>query len=132
MNDTTLTAPDAQLAVHDLAVHLPFDLFYPRSGQNVSSPAEPGSFAFTPFTGEGWHWKISRFPASGTEHAADVGARQLPAFRRKVQLYGAQIDDLLFPARYRFGLKIDGVDLGRLTRALVGTEYPGPSMPTWV
>jgi hypothetical protein len=32
---------------------------------------------------------------------------------------------VLFPTRYRFGVKIANVDLGRMTRRLTGVEYPG-------
>jgi hypothetical protein len=49
----------------------------------------------------------------------------VPFFGGHIHLYGVQVDDVLSPGRNRFGVKIDNVDLGRMTRRLLGTEYPG-------
>ena len=49
----------------------------------------------------------------------------VPFFGGQVHLYGLEVNDVLFPSRYRFGVKIDDVDLGRMTRRLTGIEYPG-------
>ena len=126
MSDTTLTAPDVQLAVQDLAVNLPFDLLYPRAGENTSPPAEPGFLRVQSLHRRRLTLENLQIPLLVAQNKLEMPEPVvIPFFGGKVQLYGVQIDDLLSPARYRFGVKIDNVDLGRLTRTLLGTEYPG-------
>jgi hypothetical protein len=126
MDDTTLTAPDAPLAVHDLAVSLPFDLLYPSAGGTASSPAEPGFLRVHAVRRGGLTLENLQIPLRVAQNTLEVPEPVIiPFFGGKVQFYGVQIDDLLFPARYRFGIKIDSVDLGRLTGTLLGTEVPG-------
>jgi hypothetical protein len=126
MTDTTLTAPDVQLAVQDLAVNLPFDLLYPRAGEHPSSPAEPGFLRVHAVHRKRLTLENLRIPLLVAGNKLEMPEPVIiPLFGGKVQLYDVQIDDLLSPTRYRFGVKIDGVDLGRLTRTLMGAEYPG-------
>jgi hypothetical protein len=49
----------------------------------------------------------------------------VPFFGGEIRLYGVSVDDLLAPLHHRFGLTVERVDLGRLTRRLLGREFPG-------
>jgi len=126
MTDTTLTAPDVQASVQDLAVRLPFELRYPSAGGNTASPAEPGFLRVGAVHRRRLTLEPLQIPLQVEQNRLEMPEPvSVPFFGGKIQLYGVQIDDLLSPSRYRFGVKIDGVDLGRLTRTLTGTEYAG-------
>jgi hypothetical protein len=115
-----------QATVQDLAVSLPFDLRYPSAGENTSSPAEPGFLRVGAVHRKRLTLENLRIPLQVAQNRLEMPEPVIvPLFGGKVLLYGVQIDDLLSPSRYRFGVKIEGVDLGRLTRTLMGTEYAG-------
>jgi hypothetical protein len=126
MHDTTVMAPDVPLAVQDLAVKLPFALRYPRAGGDAPSPPEPGFLRVHALHRRNLTLENLWIPLRVAQNRLELPEPvSLPFFGGTVQLYGVQIDDLLWPARYRIGVKIDRIDLGRLTRTLMGTEYPG-------
>jgi hypothetical protein len=126
MSNASLTAPDARLDVQDLAIDLPFDLRYPRVGENTPSALEPGLLRVRALQRRRLTLENLRIPLRVVQNRLEMPEPvTIPFFGGTVQLYGVQVDDLLLPARYRFGVKIDRVDLGRLTRRLLGTEVPG-------
>jgi hypothetical protein len=126
MTDTTLTAPDVQATVQDLAVSLPFDLRYPSTGESPASAAESGFLRVRAVHSNRLTLENLQIPLQVAQNKLEMPEPvTVPFFGGKIQLYGVQIDDLLSPSRYRFGVKIDGVDLGRLTLTLMGTEYAG-------
>ena len=126
MTGTALDAPDLQLAIQEIAVDLPFGLVYPSSGKQTAISSPPGAIRFQAI-------QRKRLTIDSLQISLLIAGNMLevpepvtvPLFGGAIHLYGVQVDDVLFPTRYRFGVKIDNVDLGRMTRRLTGIEYPG-------
>jgi hypothetical protein len=126
MTGATFTAPDMQLAIHGMAADVPFDLVYPSTGRNPSLSPTPGFIRFASIQARRLTIDSLQVPLVIAQNALEVaGPVIIPLFGGKIRLYGVQADDVLFPTRYHFGVAVEGVDLGRLTRRLTGTEYPG-------
>ncbi len=126
MTGTTLNAPDMPLAIQEIAVDLPFDLDYPSSGGRAPLPPAPGFIRFHTIQRQRLTIDSLRIPLLVVQNMLEVPEPvTVPFFGGEIHLYGVQVDDLLSPTRYRFGVKIDNVDLGRMTRRLTGTEFPG-------
>jgi hypothetical protein len=124
--DATLDAPAMSLAVRDLAMEVPFDLAYPSPDPAGARPGPPGHLSVRAVRWAPLEVADLRVPVIVAGNALEVPeAVTLPVLGGAIHLYGLRIDDLLSPARYQFGVKIDGVDLGELTRRVVGTEYAG-------
>jgi hypothetical protein len=122
----TANAPGLPLAIQGLDVSLPFDLRYPAADERAPSAPRPGFI-------RAQHIQARRLSVDNLEIPLRVEENRLempepvtiPFFGGTIHLYGVQVDDLLAPRRYRFGVKVVDVDLGRLSRRLTGTEYPG-------
>jgi hypothetical protein len=126
MTGTALTAPDVQLAIQGIAMDLPFDLVYPSSGRKTPLSSTPGAIRFQAIQRKRLIIDSLQIPLLVSGNMLEVPESvTVPFFGGKIHLYGVQVDDVLFPTRYRFGVKIDNVDLGRMTRRLTGIEYPG-------
>jgi hypothetical protein len=127
MAGTTLNAPDVPLAIQEIAVDLPFDLVSPSSGKGPpSSPARPGFIRFKAIQRKRLTIDSLQIPLTIAQNTLDVPEPVVVAFfGGHIRLYGVQVDDVLSPARNHFGVKIENVDLGRMTRRLLGREYPG-------
>jgi hypothetical protein len=126
MTGTALNAPDMQLAIQEIAVDLPFDLVYPSSGKKTPLSSTLGTIRFQAIQRKRLTIDSLRVPLLVAGNMLEVPEPvTVPFFGGAIHLYGVQVDDVLFPARYRFGVKIDNVDLGRMTRRLTGIEYPG-------
>ncbi len=126
MTGTTVDAPDVELAIQEIAVDLPFDLAYPPSGTRFPPSPAPGFIRFDAIRGKGVTIDSLKIPLIVAQNRLEVPEPvTVPFSGGEIQLYGVQVDDVLFPARLRLGVKMSGVDLGRLTHRLTGTEYPG-------
>jgi hypothetical protein len=127
MAGTTLNAPDVPLAIQEIAVDLPFDLVSPSSGKSPpSSPARPGFIRFKTIQRKRLSIDSLQIPLTIAQNTLEVPEPVVvPFFGGHIHLYGVQVDDVLSPVRNRFGVKVENVDLGRMTRRLLGTEYPG-------
>jgi hypothetical protein len=127
MVGTTLHAPDLPLAIQEIAVDLPFDLVSPSSGKSApSSPARPGFIRFKTIQRKRLTIDSLQIPLTIAQNTLDVPEPVVvPFFGGHIHLYSVQVDDVLSPVRNHFGVKIENVDLGRMTRRLMGTEYPG-------
>jgi hypothetical protein len=124
-NGTSLSAPELQFAIGEIAAHVPFELAYPPSAQ-APPPREPGVVILRAIQRRRLVVENLRIPLVVSRNRLDVSEPiVIPQFGGTVHLYGLQVDDVLFPSRYRFGVKIIDVDLGRMTRRLTGVEYPG-------
>jgi hypothetical protein len=125
MDGTTLNAPGMSLAVQDVAMHIPFDLVYPVPPETAPS-TPPGQITIRAVRREPVALDDLRIPLSVAHNAVEVpDAVSIPLFGGAIHLYGLRLDDLLVPTRYHFGIRIEGLDLGRLTQRLTGTELPG-------
>jgi hypothetical protein len=126
MTGTALNAPDMQLAVQEIAADLPFNLVYPPSGKKTPLSSRLGSIRFQAIQRKRLTIDSLRVPLLVAGNMLEVPEPvTVPVFGGKIHLYGVEVDDVLFPARYRFGVKVENVDLGRMTRRLTGVEYPG-------
>ncbi|MFI5340890.1 MAG: hypothetical protein ACHQ7N_13765, partial [Candidatus Methylomirabilales bacterium] len=127
MVGTSLDAPDMPLAIQEIAVDLPFDLVSPSSGKRApSSPVRPGFIRFNSIQRKRLTIESLQIPLTIAQNTLEVPEPVvLPFFGGHIYLYSVQVDDLLSPVRNHFGVKIEDVDLGRMTRRLTGTEYPG-------
>ena len=126
MAGTTLNAPTMQLAIEQIGADLPFDLDYPSSVRKTSLTPAPGFIRFQTIQSKKLTIDSLRIPVLIAQNMLEVPeAVRVPFFGGEIYLYGVQVEDLLSPTRYRFGVRIDGVDLGRMTRSLAGTEFPG-------
>jgi len=125
MAGAALNAPDMQLSVQEIAANVPFDLTYPPSAR-ASPSREPGFLRLQTFQRRRLSIDQFEVPLVIAHNRLEVPEPvQVPFFGGRIHLYGIQVDDVLFPTHYRFGVKIDDVDLGRMTRRLAGVEYPG-------
>ncbi len=127
MDGTTLDAPDMPLAIQEIAVDLPFDLVSPASGKSgLSSPVLPGFIRFKTIQRKGLTIDSLQIPLTIARNTLEIPEPVVvPFFGGHIHLYGVRVDDVLSPLRNHFGVKIENVDLGRMTRRLIGTEYPG-------
>lgn len=126
MTGTTFRAPAMQLAVQEMAADVPFDLVYPSTSRQTSLSPRPGLFRFRDIQRRRLAIDSLQIPLIISRNALEVPEPVVvPFFGGKIHVYGVQVDDVLFPTRYRFGVEVEGVDLGRLTRRLTGTEVPG-------
>jgi hypothetical protein len=122
----SLAAPDMPLSIQAITANVPFALRYPSSGSSRWLSQRPGFVRFQGVQRRRLTVDDLRIPLVISENRLEVPESvAVPFFGGQVHLYGLQIDDVLFPTRYRFGVKIANVDLGRMTRRLTGVEYPG-------
>ncbi len=126
MIGATLNAPGLPLAIQGLDVNLPFDLRYPAAGERAPSAPRPGFIRVQHIQGRRLTVDNLEIPLRVEQNRLEMPEPvAIPFFGGTIHLYGVQVGDLLAPSRYRFGVKVDDVDLGRLSRRLTGTEYPG-------
>ena len=126
MEGASLTAQDMPLSIQAITANVPFALRYPSRGLPASLSPRPGFVRFQGLQRRRLTVEDLRIPLVISENRLEVPEPvAVPFFGGQVHLYGFQVDDVLFPARYRFGIKIANVDLGRMTRRLTGVEYPG-------
>ncbi|MBP1779041.1 MAG: putative rane protein, partial [candidate division NC10 bacterium] len=121
-----LNAPDMSLSVRSIAANVPFALRYPSGNSSASVSPRSGFVRLEGLQRRRLTVDDLRIPLVISENRLEVPEPvTVPFFGGQVHLYGLQVDDVLFPSRYRFGAKIANVDLGRMTRRLTGVEYPG-------
>ncbi|MFB3816468.1 MAG: hypothetical protein ACE147_02280 [Candidatus Methylomirabilales bacterium] len=126
MADTTLTAPALPLTVRDVGVELPFDLSYPAGSPAAGAGGPAGRIRVAALRRARLAFEGLQIPVRVAGNALEVPETiSLPFFGGTLHLYGARVDDLLFPGRYQLGVLAENVDLGRLTRELAGVEVPG-------
>jgi hypothetical protein len=126
MTGATFRAQDMQLAIQEMAADVPFDLLYPAAGKSPSLSPAPGLIRFTAIQRKQLAIDTLQIPLIIAHNTLAVPEPVIvPFFGGKIRLYDVEVDDVLFPTRYHFGVEIEGIDLGRLTRSLTGTEYPG-------
>ena len=124
--NATLNAPDMPLAIQGVTVDLPFDLVYPPSAKKTPLSRSPGYIQFASIQRRRLSIDSLRLPIVITQNMLEVPEPVIvPFFGGKIHLYGVQVDNVLSPVRGHFGVQIENVDLGRMTRRLLGTEYPG-------
>ena len=123
----TIRAPAIPLALHEVEAHLPFDLVYPASAAGPAPyAAAPGFIQFGSVQGERLAVEGLRIPVLIRRNRLEVTeAVAVPFFGGTIHLSGIQVDDVLSPEAGQIGVRIAGVDLGRLSRGLTGIEYPG-------
>jgi hypothetical protein len=126
MTGTALDVPDLPLAIRELALDLPFDLRYPPPGARRAPSRSVGAIRVQALRANSLAIDSLAIPLWVTQNRLEVPEPVvIPFFGGALHLDAMQVDDLLVPARSRVGVKVTGADLGRLTRALIGTEYPG-------
>jgi hypothetical protein len=122
----SLAVPDNRLSIREVAAVVPFTLRYPSTGVPVRASAPSGFVRFRTVQSGGVAVESLTVPLIVSDSRLDVPEPiAVPFFGGQVRLYGLQVDDVLYPTRYRFGVKVDDVDLGLMTRGLFGVEYPG-------
>jgi len=125
-NGASLAAPDMQLSIQEITANVPFALRYPSSSSLTPFSMPPGFVRLQAIQRKRLAVEDLQFPLVISQNRLEVPEPLVvPFFGGQVHLYGLQVDDVLFPTRYRFGIKIANVDLGRMTRRLTGIEYPG-------
>jgi hypothetical protein len=126
MTDTTVSAPGMPLAVRGLTMDLPFDLAYPSPVQAASPAPVAGHIRAGAIARERLAFQSLDIPIRIARNSLTVPEPvTIPFYGGNIHLYGLRVDDVLFPRRYQLGLKLQAVDLGQLTLALTGTEFPG-------
>jgi hypothetical protein len=126
MTGATFRVPDMQLAVQEMTVDLPFDLAYPPSGEGPPGSSAAGLIRISSIQRRRLAIDSLQIPLTIARNALAVpNPIIVPLFGGTIHVYGVQVDDVLIPGRYHFGVKIVGIDLGRMTRRLTGVEYPG-------
>jgi hypothetical protein len=121
-----LNVPDMSLSVRSIGANVPFALRYPSGNSSASVSPRSGFVRLEGLQRRRLTVDDLRIPLVISENRLEVPEPvTVPFFGGQVHLYGLQVDDVLFPSRYRFGAKIANVDLGRMTRRLTGVEYPG-------
>jgi hypothetical protein len=126
MVGTTLNAPEMPLAIQEIAAEVPFDLVYPAPAERTPQPGTPGFIRVSAIQGNGLFIDSVRIPILIVQNMLEVPAPVIvPFFGGHIHLYGVQVDDVLSPVRSHFGIRIENVDLGRLTQRVMGTDYPG-------
>ncbi len=123
---TSLAAPDMPLSIQGITANVPFALRYPARGSLAPLAPLPGFVRLQSIQRRRLSVDDLRIPLVISENGLEVPEPiVVPFFGGQVHLYGLQVDDVLFPTRYRFGIKIADVDLGRMTRRLAGIAYSG-------
>jgi hypothetical protein len=127
MAGATIQAPALPLALHEMAAHLPFDLVHPASAAGPAPTAgAPGFLQVGAVQGERLAVEGLRIPVLIRRNRLEVPEPvAVPFFGGTIQLFGIAVDDVLSADAGQFGVRIDGVDLGRLSRSMTGVEYPG-------
>ncbi len=126
MDGAHLDAPDVGLSIHGIAANVPFALRYPQAVTESGPSRDAGFIRFQTLQRGGLFIDSLRVPVFISQNRLEVPEPiVVPFFGGRVHLYGLQVNDVLFPSRYRVGVKVDDVDLGRLTQRLTGVEYPG-------
>jgi len=122
----SLAAPDMELSIQEITANVPFALRYPPSNAPTPLSSAPGFIRFQTIQRKRLTVESLQIPLVISQNRLEVPQPlAIPFFGGQVHLYGLQVDDVLFPTRYRFGVRIADVDLGRMTRRLTGIEYPG-------
>jgi hypothetical protein len=122
----SVAAPDMPLSVQGITANVPFALRYPSSDSLTPASPPRGFVRLQTIQRRRLSIEDLRIPLVISENRLEVPESiVVPFFGGQVHLYGLQVDDVLFPTRYRFGVKVADVDLGRMTRRLAGIEYPG-------
>jgi len=121
-----LAAPDMPLSIQAITANVPFALRYPSSGFPALLSPRPGFVRLQGVQRRRLTVDDLHIPLVISENRLEVPEPvTVPLFGGQVRLYGLQVDDIVFPTRYRFGIQIANVDLGRMTRRMTGIEYPG-------
>ena len=122
----SVAASDLPLTIQGITANVPFALRYPPSGSSAAFSPLPGFVRLQAIQRRRLTVEDLRIPLVISQNKLEVPEPLVvPFFGGQVHLYGLQVDDVLFPTRYRFGIRIANVDLGRMTRRLTGIEYPG-------
>jgi hypothetical protein len=126
MSGTRVDAPGMRLSIREVTAHLPFDLQYPAVEAVGQGSQETGYIRLQTLQRGRLTIDDLQMPVVISQNRLEVPEPiAIPFFGGQVHLYGLQVNDVLVPSRYRFGVKIGDVDLGRMTRRLAGIEYPG-------
>lgn len=126
MVGATLSAPEFQLFVQEMTADLPFDLVYPPSARRLPAAGTPGLIHLRAFRQGGFMVDSLRIPLRIAQNRLEVPEPiVVPFFGGAIRLHGLLIEDVLAPSRQQFGVKVENVDLGRLTQRLLGREFPG-------
>jgi hypothetical protein len=121
-----LSAPDIGLTIQELSADLPFDLAHPAPAAPAAAPSAPGIIHLKAIERRRLSVDSLRIPLRIAQNRVEVPETiVVPFFGGEVRLYAVSIDDLLAPWHHHFGLTVERVDLGRLTRRLLGREFPG-------
>ena len=121
-----LSAPDLPLSIQGISANVPFALRYPSIGSPTALSPRTGFVRVGAIQRRRLTVDDLRIPLIISENRLEAPEPiAVPFFGGRVHIYGLQIDDVLFPTRYRFGVKVASVDLGRMTRRLTGVECPG-------
>ena len=126
MTGSTFRAPDMELAIQEISADVPFHLVYPFASQPPPPSPTPGFVRFTAIQRKRLAIDSLQVPVIIAHNTLTVPDPVIiPFFGGQIRLDGVRVDDVLSPSRYDFGVEVERVDLGRLTRRLTGTEYPG-------
>ena len=127
MADTTIKAPALELSIQRVSVDLPFDLTHPSSARQKSVSRALGHIRFGDIQRKKLSIENLTIPVTITQNMLEVPERVvIPFYSGTVHLYAILADDILSPdMRVRFGLKVENLNLGRLTQRLLKNEFPG-------
>lgn len=127
MADAFLKAPALELSIARVFVDLPFDLTHPSSARQKPSTRPPGRIRFGNIQQKKLSIENLAIPITITQNTVEVPERVvIPFYSGTIHLYAILADDILSPdMRVRFGLKVENLNLGRLTQRLLKMEFPG-------
>lgn len=129
IQNASLKIPDRSFSLDHLDLMLPFDLFYPSTPEPYRKERETGSG----FLKVGM---IEKDKARLEGLAVPVILSQnnfyipedikISLFGGKVKISGFRGEDVLLPSRrFHFGLEIEEMNLGSLSKNLAGVDFPG-------
>jgi hypothetical protein len=116
-----------KLSVSNISVDLPFDLIHPFSAGPSAGSVVQGSIRLTGIQSKKINIADLYIPLVIARNMLEVpGPVVIPFFSGRILIYKAVVDDLLSrDKQVRFGLKLENIDMGSLTRGLVEMEIPG-------
>ncbi|MFA5073840.1 MAG: hypothetical protein WC539_08100 [Nitrospirota bacterium] len=127
MTDTAIHAPDMQFSIGSISAILPLDFVHPSSARQDSTAGLLGNIRFQNIQRKRLAIDTVRIPVMIAQNRLAVPEPVIiPFFLGKIHIYNIVADDLLSPdMQLKFGLTIENINLGRMTKKFLDVELPG-------
>jgi hypothetical protein len=129
VRDASVKAPGREISVESIAIQLPVWLFITPDGKSVERPkeSESGLLTIKEFRKGKLHVPLVKAPLYISRNYIRIAEQvSIPLFDGDFVLYRLGLDDIPHPAvGFRLGIRIEGINLGQMTKELIDNEYTG-------